>query len=347
VQLIFDEQAGDIIRSKGRGDLIFKYGVDGNFTMYGRYTVEEGSYLFTLMNLVNKPFRMVKGGTIDWYGNPYDARINLNATYEVSTAPYNFVLDEVELLSTVKNEASIPTNVIVNMNLSGELMKPDITFDMDFPNVTSQLKSLTDNRLRILKQDQSEMSRQVFGLVVVGGFLPPNTGFIQAGNYASSLYNTVTQMIANQFSNYLAGVASEWFKGNISSLDLDIAYNDYQNAVNPGDQAAAIGGREVQFKLKSGFKDDRITVQVGSQFGVGRSNLPVANGFLGEDVTVEIRITEDNHWRFKIYQRLEPDISGQRRDRYGVGLSFQKEYDSFSSMIQGIGKDMKRRGDTR
>ncbi|MCE2821549.1 MAG: translocation/assembly module TamB [Saprospiraceae bacterium] len=347
VQLIFDEQAGDIIRSKGRGDLTFKYGVEGNFIMYGRYTVEEGSYLFTLLNVVNKPFKMVKGGTIDWFGDPYNAKINLDATYEVNTPPYNFVLDEVELLSTLKNEASIATNVVVNMHLNGELMKPDITFDMSFPNVTSQLKSLTDNRLRILKQDQSEMSRQVFGLVVVGSFLPPNTGFIQAGNYASSLYNTVTQMIANQFSNYLAGVASEWFKGNISSLDLDIAYNDYQNAVNPGNQAATAGGREVQFRLKSGFKDDRITVQVGSQFGVGRSNLPVANGFLGEDVTVEIRITEDNHWKFKIYQRLEPDISGQRRDRYGVGLSFQKEYDSFSSMIQGIGKDMRRRDESR
>jgi hypothetical protein len=233
------------------------------------------------------------------------------------------------------------------MHLNGDLMKPDITFDMDFPNVTSQLKSLTDNRLRILKQDQSEMSRQVFGLIVMGGFLPPNTGFIQAGNYASSLYNTVTQMIANQFSNYLAGVASEWFKGNISSLDLDIAYNDYQTVLNPGNQAAAAGGRELQVRVKSGFKDDRITVQVGSQFGVGRSNLPVANGFLGEDVTVEIRITEDNHWRFKIYQRLEPDISGQRRDRYGIGLSFQKEYDSFASMLQGIGRDLQRRNDSR
>lgn len=347
VQIIFDEQAGDIIRSKGGGDLVFEYGLDGNFKMYGRYTVEEGSYLFTLLNVVNKPFKMVKGGTIDWFGNPYNAKISLDATYEVSTPPYNFVQDEVELLSSVKNEALKPANVKVNMHLSGDLMKPDITFDMDFPNATSQLKSLTDNRLRILKQDQSEMSRQVFGLVVMGGFLPPNTGFIQAGNYASSLYNTVTQMIANQFSNYLAGVASEWFKGNISSLDLDIAYNDFQTVVNPGNQGATAGGREVQFRVKSGFNKDRITVQVGSQFGVGRSNLPVANGFLGEDVTVEIRITEDNHWRFKIYQRLEPDISGQRRDRYGIGLSFQKEYDSFSSMLQGIGSDLKRRSDSR
>lgn len=347
VQLIFDEQAGDIITSRGGGDLVFEYGLDGNFKMYGRYTVEEGSYLFTLLNVVNKPFRMTKGGTIDWFGNPYNAKISLDATYEVNTAPYNFVQDEVELLSSVKNEALKATNVIVNMHLNGDLMKPDITFDMDFPNVTSQLKSLTDNRLRILKQDQSEMSRQVFGLIVMGGFLPPNTGFIQAGNYASSLYNTVTQMIANQFSNYLAGVASEWFKGNISSLDLDIAYNDYQTVLNPGNQAAAAGGRELQVRVKSGFKDDRITVQVGSQFGVGRSNLPVANGFLGEDVTVEIRITEDNHWRFKIYQRLEPDISGQRRDRYGIGLSFQKEYDSFASMLQGIGRDLQRRNDSR
>ena len=94
----------------------------------------------------------------------------------------------------------------------------------------------------------------------------------------------------------------------------------------------------MQVRLKSGFINDRITVQVGSQFGLGgRANLPISNGFLGEDVTIEIRLTENNQWRLKVYQRTEPDISGQRRDRYGFGLSFQKDYDSFADMWKGFG----------
>lgn len=342
IQLIFDEQAGDIIKSRGSGDLKLSINREGDFKMYGRYEIIRGEYLFTLLNFVNKPFNLVSGGTISWYGDPYGAELNMDATYEQTTAVYNFVRDEVELLSNVQDEAAKATKVVVTMHLNGELLKPSISFDMNFPNVTSQLKSLTDNKLRLLKQDQNELSRQVFGLVVIGSFLPPNTGFIQPNDYAATLYNTFTQMIGNQFSNYLAGLASEWFKGNVSSIDLDIIYSDYQNAISNPNQALAAGGRELQVRLKSGFIDDRITVQVGSQFGIGgRTNLPISDGFLGEDVTIEIRLTKNNQWRLKMYQRLEPDISGQRRDRYGIGLSFQKEFDSFGAMLQGIGDRFK------
>ncbi|MBL7825181.1 MAG: translocation/assembly module TamB domain-containing protein, partial [Saprospiraceae bacterium] len=345
VQLIFDEQAGDIIKSWGSGDIKLNINREGDFKMYGRYEIVRGEYLFTLLNFVNKPFTLVSGGTISWYGDPYGAELNLDAKYEQSTAVYNFVRDEVELLTTIQDEAAKATKVVVTMHLKGELLKPSISFDMDFPNVTSQLKSLTDNKLRVLKQDQNELSRQVFGLVVIGSFLPPNTNFIQPNDYAASLYNTFTQMIGNQFSNYLAGLASEWFKGNVSSIDLDIIYSDYQNALNDPGQSLVTGGRELQVRLKSGFNNDRITVQVGSQFGIGsRASLPVNDGFLGEDVTIEIRLTKNNQWRLKMYQRLEPDISGQRRDRYGLGLSFQKEYDSFGAMLQSIGDGLRKKG---
>lgn len=338
IQLIFDEQAGDIIKSRGTGDIKLNINRDGDFKMYGRYQVSHGEYLFTLLNFVNKPFSLVSGGTISWFGDPYRAILDLDATYDQTTAVYNFVRDEVELLSNLKDEASKATRVVVTMHLNGELLKPNISFDMAFPNVTSQLKSLTDNKLRLLKQDQSELSRQIFGLIVIGSFLPPNTAFIQPADYAASLYNTLTQMIGNQFSNYLAGLASEWFKGDVSSIDFDIVYNDYQNALSNPNQPLVAGGRELQVRLKSGFKDDKITVQVGSQFGLGsRANLPISDGFLGEDVTIEIRLTENNQWRLKIYQRLEPDISGQRRDRYGLGISFQKDYDSFGAMLESIG----------
>jgi TamB, inner membrane protein subunit of TAM complex len=344
VQLIFDEQAGDIIKSRGEGDIKLSINREGEFKMYGGYRVTRGEYLFTLLNFVNKPFNILTGGTINWFGDPYGAELNLDAVYEQNTAVYNFIRDEVELLTSAKEEATKATKVVATMHLSGDLMKPDITFGLEFPNITSQLKSLTDNKLRLLRQDQNEMSRQIFGLVVIGSFLPSNSGNIQPTDYVASAFNTFTQMISNQFSNYLAGLASEWFNDDVSSIDLDIIYSDYQNVLTDPQQTLTAGGRELQVRLKSGFIDDRITVQVGSQFGLGgSSNLPISNGFLGEDVTIEIKITENNQWRLKVYQRTEPDISGQRRDRYGIGLSFQKDYDSFGDMWKGFGGWLNRR----
>ncbi len=343
VQLIFDEQAGDIIKGRGVGDIKLTINREGEFKMYGNYNIRRGEYMFTLLNWVNKPFTVTDGGTITWYGDPYGAQISLDATYEENTPVYNLIRDEIQLLggddSDAANAAKRPTKTIVTMHLKGDLMTPSISFNVDFPNIANEIKSVTENKLRLLRQDQSELNRQVFGLVVVGSFLPPGGDFIQNKDYVASAFNTLTQVLSNQFSNYLTGLASEWFGTSVSSIDFNIAYDEYQNSLRAPDNSSSINqtGRELQIRLTSGFANDRVTVQVGSQFGLGRPSTTVQNGFLGEDVTVEIQLTQNRQWRLKVYQRTEPDIvGGQRRARYGFGLSFRKEYDSFDEMLNGV-----------
>ena len=346
VQLIFDEQAGDIIKGRGDGDLKLVITRDGEFRMYGNYVIRTGEYLFTLLNWVNKPFTVSNGGTVVWSGDPYSAQINLDATYVENTSLYNFVRDEVELLRSTQpelaNDASKATQVIVTMHLKGDLMKPNISFDLEFPNLPLQLRTIADNKLRLLRQDQNELNRQVFGLVVVGSFLPSSSAdFI----YLTSAFNTLTQVLSNQFSNYLSGFASEWFGGKISSIDFDVAYNEYQNSLRePGQPNANQTGRELQLRLTSGLFDDRVTVQFGSQFGLGSPGTTTNDGFLGEDAVVEIQLTENRRWRLKVYQRTEPDIgSSQLRSRYGFGVSFRREYDSLDELMSGLGKVFKKK----
>lgn len=350
IQLIFDEQTGDIIKGRGEGNIKLGINREGEFTMYGGYQIVRGEYLFTLLNFVNKPFVVTKGGTINWYGDPYGAVLNLDATYEVNTSVYNFIKEELELLRTVRprllDEAAKATRVIVNMHLAGDLLKPNITFGLNFPNITSELKSVTDTKLRLIRQDQAELSRQVFGLVVIGSFLPPSNVFLQSSDYVATAFNTLTQMISNQFSNYLAGLASEWFGGAVSSIDFDIVYSDYQNDAL-SDPNRINGGREVNVRLSSGFINDRVTVQVGSQFGIGGTGITTSDGFLGEDVTVQIALTENRQWRLKVYQRTEPDVSGQRSLRFGLGLSFQKDYDTFEDMWKSFGRTFSKKRNPR
>lgn len=351
VQLIFDEVAGDIIKGVGTGGLRMSVNREGEFKMYGTYQIISGQYLFTLYNFVNKPFTVAPGGTISWYGDPYGAQINLQATYEANTSLYNLLGQELELLGSAQagltQEARKGNRVVVTMRLKDDLMKPNISFDLGFPGVSSNINSVLESKMRLLRQDPNELNRQVFGLIVVGSFLPSNTGgFIQSSDYLNTAINTVTQMLTNQLSNYLSGLAAEWFGNAVSSIDFQVGYNRYQNALNLGSgQAGSALGQELQVRLTSGFANDRITVRLGSQFGF--SNQPdatVNDGFLGEDVTVEIQLTENKQWRLKIYQRTEPDFggSGQRRARYGFGINFRKDYDSFTDMIREIGQNLKK-----
>ncbi|MCC6462281.1 MAG: translocation/assembly module TamB domain-containing protein [Saprospiraceae bacterium] len=342
VQLIFDEQSGDIVKGRGEGDLRMTINREGEFKMYGTYQIRRGEYLFTLLNWVNKPFTVAEGGSINWYGDPYGAQISLDATYAENTSLYNLLRDELAASSgDLTDEATISTKAVVTMHLKGDLFKPAITFDLAFPSSSSSIKSLVDSKLSQLRQDQNEMTRQVFGLVVVGSFLPPSSGgagTLQSSDYLASAFNTLTQVLSNQFSGYLTGLATEWFGGAVSSIDFDIAYNEYRNVqANPDNTNLAQIGRELQVRLTSGFVNDRITVQLGSQFGLGQPGTATSDGFLGEDVTVEIQLTQNREWRLKVYQRTEPDVAGgARRSRYGFGISFRKEYASFSDLMSGL-----------
>ncbi|MCS6929418.1 MAG: translocation/assembly module TamB [Saprospiraceae bacterium] len=346
VQLIFDAQAGDIIKGRGSGDIRLIITREGDFNMYGTYRILRGEYLFTLFNWVNKPFTVEQGGTINWYGDPFGAQINLKATYAENTSLTNLIRDELVTAPALTAEANRPTLAIVTMHLRGDLFKPSIGFDLSFPNISGQLKSLTDSKLALLRQDQNELTRQIFGLVVVGSFLPPPTtaGPIQGGEYAASAVNTLTQVLGKQLSRYLNELASEWIGGSLSSIEFDIIYNEYRSQLNP-DQPISNGvGRDLQVRLTSGFNDDRITVQLGSQFGITRPGTAATEAFVGGDVAVEIQFTQNRHWRLRVYHRTEPDIAGgSRRSRSGGGVVFRREFNTFGELLDGLSTWMRMR----
>jgi TamB, inner membrane protein subunit of TAM complex len=341
VQMIIDKRAGDNVTGRGVGDISIKYDRTGKLNMYGQYEIEQGEYLFTLLNIFNKPFKVVKGGTINWYGDPYTAQVNLTASYDENTPIATLIQSELAAQpnENLANQARVPTAINLNLKLSGNLFKPDISFDIVAPNLTGELKSLVDNKLRTLRLDQNELNRQVFGIVVVGTFLPDGEGgLISNTDYlATTAVNSVTQLLSSQLSGFLSTIARDWLGGKVSSIDLNIAYNDITNSSLSAGGASSTTGRELQVQLNSGFIDNRLRVQVGSQIGYNNITGTSQGNFVGGDVQLYWNITKNGQWRMKAYNRLEPAyVSGTRQNRLGSGLSFSRDYDSFTHMMSGL-----------
>lgn len=337
MQLIIDEQAGDVVEGKGRGNIRIQLPRNADFQMFGEYLIEEGDYLFTLYNVVNKKFQVQRGGSIRWSGDPYKAIIRLDAEYKgISTPVAGFIADFIAGASAqVKTEASKSTQVNLILHLAGELFKPQISFDLEFPLLTGELKNFTESKLRLLRQDPNELNRQAFGLVVAGQFLPDDLG-IQADN---AIFNTVSELLSNQLSLLLTDLFSEMIADGrvLSGIDFDVAYSQYR----PGDDLNRPGrGEEFEVRLRQNYFNDRLSVVVGGNYDTGGSNVaatPGANNgaFLGNDVVIEYAISADRSLTLKVYQRLQPDIGG-RRFKVGAGLSFRKEYDSFGDFLRSI-----------
>ncbi|HET9429802.1 MAG TPA: translocation/assembly module TamB domain-containing protein, partial [Chitinophagaceae bacterium] len=174
VKVVLDELTGDEIKGKGRGTLNIHSGTDEPLRIRGRYDLVDGDYLFTFQSFFKKPFELKKGlnadNYIEWTGDPYSARINLEAQYvaeRVSYAPLA-VLPGVH-----PDVARARSNVFVVAKLTGELFRPTINFNLEFP---SSSPAITDPSLSFniqqLGNNKNEMYKQVTYLIVFNSFAP-------------------------------------------------------------------------------------------------------------------------------------------------------------------------------
>ena len=339
IEMIFDKAYGDVIKGNGTGNIQVIMKREGTLEMHGDYTVSSGEYLFTLMNLgFNKAFTVEPGGTITWSGDPYNANIDINAVYEgLNTSVYNFIQEYLQLASSdLETRARTATPVRLKMKLKGELFKPEISFDVEFPSLDTELRSLAENKLRIIRQDANELNRQVFGLLVLGQFLPSDYT-LQAQDVT---INTLSEMLSNQLSIYFTEFLSELLSGNdiIQGIDLDLSYNRYGTGSLNGQNLAT--SNEVQGRVKVNLLSDRFSIKARGNFEVGPGdNIYITNnGLVAHEFVIEYAITKDRRLKIRAYQSSEPDIGGGQRTKYGGGLSFRKEFDSVSELLDFVKK---------
>src|SRR5690625_5697774 len=100
-------------------------------------------------------YKINQGGTITWTGDPMNAKIDVDASYSVRTPPYNFILEYIGQNQRLADLAQNATDVDLFLHLRGDLFSPDITFDMEFPELTGQVKNYVEDRLRVITDDQN------------------------------------------------------------------------------------------------------------------------------------------------------------------------------------------------
>ncbi|MEZ4986601.1 MAG: translocation/assembly module TamB domain-containing protein [Saprospiraceae bacterium] len=336
LELIFDEKAGDILRGQGRGDLRILMPRAESFQMYGSVAVTQGNYLFTLKDIFNKDFVIRPGGTITWSGDPLRAIIDIDAEYKDLRTPLTSFMPEYLLTASdaERNLAQQPTDVDLILELQGDLFKPDITFDLAFPNLRGQLQNLADNKLQLLRRDPNEMNRQVFGLIVLGQFLPADLSF--SGNGA--ITNTLSEYFSNQLSLLVTELLGELIGDGktLSSLNFEVVYNRI-NTADVTSQDPLTQGDALEISLKSGFLNERLSVDLGGNFAFGEATQ--SGTFFGEEIIVEYAISPNRDIKIRFYERLDQDLGGGRRRQVGTGLNWRKEYNSFHEFWDSLKKN--------
>jgi hypothetical protein len=313
-QIIFDEAVGDVMKGRGKGHLSMIINNLSTFNMYGMLELTQGSYLFTLKNLLNKPFEVKPGGTIAWYGDPMAAELDMQAIYKVSASLNDIIPDP-----TQTSGKRVPINLI--MGLQGKMMNPTIGFDLELP----QSDQLTKSRLASVVSTEQERNRQAFALLVMGRFIsPPN--ITQTGGTGVGLASNGSELISNQISNWLSQISD----------DFDLGFN-----YRPGDK---ISNEQIELALSTQLFNDRVSV-VGN-FGVARgsANTSQTTNYIG-DVRVEYNITQDGKVRLMVYNESNDrrmTTTAQSPYTQGIGVIYQEEFDNWGQLLDGIQELFKR-----
>lgn len=330
MSIIFDEKNGDILKGNGNGNIQIASLRDNTFTVKGNYVINSGQYLFTLLNIVNKPFKLKKGGTIVWTGDPINANINMEASYDgLNISPANLISEYIGNNPTLSEEAKERTRVDLSMIMKGSLLKPDIGFKIGFPYLTGQLRNFTDAKIRVLEQNPQQMNQQVAFLIIFRTFQESNTNFgsnIISGNATLNTgVKTISEFLSNQVSIFVSNLLSEVYgsDGVVSGVDVNLNVDPNRTILG-----APTNSSEVVFNVKHHLWNDEWAVSIGANFG--NNSTLTDNQYFNPESSIEWN-TPVNGLKMRIYYRSVEGIDAFRQ-RVGIGVNYRKEFNSLSDM---------------
>lgn len=308
-QLVYNSQVGDMIRAQGSGNLQLKIDPDYNIELYGDYSVDRGDYLFTLKNVINKKFDIDRGGTIQWSGDPYNAKIDLNAIYRVKAS-----LSELFANSNTSIDYTQRIPINCKIELDGQLTNPNIGFDIEFPSSEERI----NDEVRQFLSTEEDMNKQILSLLVMGRFYTPE---YLRGTYESQssglVGNTASELFSNQLSNWLSQISN----------DFDIGVN-----YRPGNQ---ISDDEIEVALSTQIFNDRVSINgnISNNTNPAGTTLNNNSSAIVGDFDVNVKLTNNGKLQFKAYNHSNNNIIYETSPyKQGIGLSYRENYDNFEEL---------------
>ncbi len=327
--LVIDKGNGDYLNLKGEAELTGGIDPSGKTTLTGKYEFSDGAYEMNF-NMIRRKFNIQKGSYIIWNGEPTMANVSITAIYKVDAAPIDLLGNQLGSESqTTKNtyKQKIPFQTLLKMN--GELMKPEITFDIVLPDgnydVSSAIVETTQQKLEQLRQEPAELNKQVFALLLLNRFIGENPFASEAGG--TSAESLARQSVSKILSQQLNDLAGELITGVQLEFDLE-STDDYTS-----------GTREDRTDLNVGISkkllDDRLKITVGSSFAVeGQERANEESTNIAGDVALDYQLTKDGRYMLRAYRKNEYQVAveGQVIET-GVAFIITMSYNKFRELF--------------
>ncbi|MCL2417312.1 MAG: translocation/assembly module TamB [Bacteroidales bacterium] len=315
--VFFDMDAPPIsglIHAQGSGNLRMNFDSrTQEFTLFGDYVLQDGFYDFTfedralgLGRLVTRRFYIERGGTLQWTGDPGNMILDVSAVYSTQASLAPIFANQPSTSGITMRRVNVQ-NVI---NLSGRMSQPDIRFDFRLPTVDENTR--TEFFTAINRDDENEMMRQSFFLLLSGGFTVPGENLAQGINTGAMAWD----VLFNQVNSML----------NFDNFNVSMSYR-------PEDLHSTA---QTQVSMGAQFLDNRLLIDghVG-QGGLARDGRVENPTQTVMEFNVEYRLT--NRLSFRLFRRpnVRDFLRGPSQMAYsqGAGIAYRREFDSFRPLF--------------
>ena len=302
-QVDLDETGENRLNIRGDGTI----GVNvrpskGLLDISGDYNITDGRYRFAIPGIVSKDFSIDEGSSITFNGDVMESLLDIGATYSLRTS-LNRLLADTSAVSTRRQ-------VECGIRISDHLSDPSVNFSIDVPDLDPVSKAAVESALNT----EDKLQKQFVALLVTGSFLPDEqSGIVNNNNF---LYSNMAEIVAGQLSNMLTRLDIP--------LDMDLAYQQSRSGRNLFDLA-----------VSTELFNNRVVVNgsVGNRQYSGAQQGEVVG-----DMDIDIKLDPVGQFRLKLFSHSADEYTNylDYSQRNGVGVSYQKEFNTWRQLFRNL-----------
>ncbi len=251
-RVLFDSRTGDEIVAQGTASIYLEITADGQLGIAGSYEVNAGEYRFNLQGIAAKKLSLEPGSRITWDGDLFDGKLQMTAIYRTYTS-----------LRFIDTSYTATLPVEVRVLLQGTLTAPQMSFQIDIPNLAGNPSPLIVLFTQRLQNDENERNRQVFALLTLGTFLPSEQSVTAGTNSGSAnVTSTLSEFLSAQLSSLIGqavggqlGLSFGMGQWNDLSARLQLRLGSRLTieregvVLAPGQTAPTLGNLNVRYRL--------------------------------------------------------------------------------------------------
>lgn len=305
---IISPTTGDAISFRGAGNINAKYNSETSSTkLFGQYVINDGTLKLKLSQLPVKTFSIKEDSKVYFNGDPTACSIDITAGYRVRA--------DLALLDPSFSSMGLPSTrvpVECDLNISGNLKKFDIKYDISLPEANEDLSRTVNS---VITTDDIRI-REFAYLLGFGMFYPPSG---QAEGNSSIVSSLASSSLSGALNGALSGIL-----GDRVTIGTDLSSSQED-----------LSDLEMNVSVSTNFFNNRLVLN--SSLGYKNNNTATeaeaTDNALISNFDAEYKLTKSGMFRLKAYNHANNEFYNSSSTTQGLGVVFVKEAKNFNGLF--------------